>query len=164
MDVRSLISPCWTLILTSVSRVDCLRDCCRRRSVHIAWVVSDCWRLINLSARQASSFWEHGLCGAGTRLLGSFSSGCSLRLSSQLASHLRCFRSPRIVRSHIKNTGPGIRTDILLVVIPISSLGPLSTGKGCLADRANIDVVGTYASFTAFDTGAPFSPIGSAQR
>lgn len=36
--------------------------------------------------------------------------------------------------------------------IPISSLGPLSTGKGCLADRANIDVVGTYASFTAFDT------------
>ncbi|ETW74783.1 hypothetical protein HETIRDRAFT_456322 [Heterobasidion irregulare TC 32-1] len=36
--------------------------------------------------------------------------------------------------------------------VPISTLGPLSTGKGCLADRANIDVVGTYASFTVFDT------------
>ncbi|THH13786.1 hypothetical protein EW146_g6478 [Bondarzewia mesenterica] len=36
--------------------------------------------------------------------------------------------------------------------VPMSSLGTLSTGKGCLADRANIDVVGTYASFTAFDT------------
>lgn len=36
--------------------------------------------------------------------------------------------------------------------VPMSTLGPLSTGKGCLADRANIDVVGTYASFTVFDT------------
>ena len=47
----------------------------------------------------------------------------------------------------------------LILVVPISTLGPLSTGKGCLADRANIDVVGTYASFTVFDTGSCFDVV-----
>lgn len=36
--------------------------------------------------------------------------------------------------------------------IPTESLGNFSTGKGCLVGKASVDVIGTYISFTVFDT------------
>ena len=67
-------------------------------------------------------------------------------------------KSPPTVSSHTSQLRATQRPILnrLMLVVPMSTLGPLSTGKGCLADRANIDVVGTYASFTVFDTGSCF--------